>query len=392
MSICSFVGLAPYGTDAYLKTRLRQHVLQLKKDDYEIENEGLESLTEEELRVACRARGMRAPFGEAATDFMRRQMHDWLDLSLHRGLPSSLLLLSRAFTITANIKDVAEKKNLAYEKLKETLSVIPEEIVDQVAAPKNTVEELEKKIEVLKREEALIQAELEKAKVKKPLSSVKSKLQEAMKASTASSSIPLDLNEEDREVAEAERRQHLKNLAQALMDLVSGSGVATERTKFLELVKNETERLRGDLGMSAMQSGQQTSQLIFSREGASRGQEFGSEGEVAKGAAPADKDLAPLSERVSAMLQSIEKELDTVEMSIGKKMSFLDTDGDGVISQQELEQAVSYLKTNLGSEELKELYSELAALSAEQEDPSLGIKVERLANLAAQAPSDKKHK
>lgn len=42
--------------------------------------------------------------------FMRRQLQDWLDLSLHRGLPSSLLLLSRAFTITANVRDVAQKK------------------------------------------------------------------------------------------------------------------------------------------------------------------------------------------------------------------------------------------------------------------------------------------
>lgn len=53
---------------------------------------------------------MRGPFGEGAVPFMRRQLQDWLDLSLHRGLPSSLLLLSRAFTITANVRDVAQKK------------------------------------------------------------------------------------------------------------------------------------------------------------------------------------------------------------------------------------------------------------------------------------------
>lgn len=78
--------------------------MQIKQDDNEIEQEGLENLSEDELRSACRARGMRAPFGEAAAAFMRRQMQDWLDLSLHRGLPSSLLLMSRAFTITASVK------------------------------------------------------------------------------------------------------------------------------------------------------------------------------------------------------------------------------------------------------------------------------------------------
>lgn len=32
----------------------------------------------------CRARGMRAPFGEGAAPFMRRQLKEWLDLSLNR--------------------------------------------------------------------------------------------------------------------------------------------------------------------------------------------------------------------------------------------------------------------------------------------------------------------
>lgn len=48
-------------------------------------------LNEEELRAACRDRGLRAPYGEGAAQFMRRQLEDWLDLSLNRGLPSSLL-------------------------------------------------------------------------------------------------------------------------------------------------------------------------------------------------------------------------------------------------------------------------------------------------------------
>ena len=58
----------------------------MQRDDKAIENEGLENLTEEELRSACRARGMRAPFGSNAPAFMQRQLHDWLDLSLHRCL------------------------------------------------------------------------------------------------------------------------------------------------------------------------------------------------------------------------------------------------------------------------------------------------------------------
>jgi hypothetical protein len=38
--MCQFVGIAPYGTDAFLRNRLRQHLAQIKHDDYEIEQEG----------------------------------------------------------------------------------------------------------------------------------------------------------------------------------------------------------------------------------------------------------------------------------------------------------------------------------------------------------------
>lgn len=60
--------------------------------------------------------------------------------------------------------------------------------------------------------------------------------------------------------------------------------------------------------------------------------------------APADQ----LSERVSKMLHKIEKELDEVDASIGSKMHVLDTDDDGVISEAELLEAVSFLKEQLG--------------------------------------------
>lgn len=56
----------------------------MQSDDRAIKDEGLDALTDEELRHACRARGMRTPYGEQATDFMRRQLQEWLDLSLNR--------------------------------------------------------------------------------------------------------------------------------------------------------------------------------------------------------------------------------------------------------------------------------------------------------------------
>lgn len=70
--MAQFVGIASVGTDQYLRNRLRSHLAKIKKDDYEIEKEGLENLTEDELRVAARARALRAPFGEGAVVYMQR--------------------------------------------------------------------------------------------------------------------------------------------------------------------------------------------------------------------------------------------------------------------------------------------------------------------------------
>jgi hypothetical protein len=34
----------------------------------------------------CRARGMRAPFGEGAAEFMRQQLAEWIDWSLNKSV------------------------------------------------------------------------------------------------------------------------------------------------------------------------------------------------------------------------------------------------------------------------------------------------------------------
>jgi LETM1 and EF-hand domain-containing protein 1 len=44
------------------------------QDDLLIKAEGLDSLTDDELRTACKARGLKAAYGEGATMFMRKQM------------------------------------------------------------------------------------------------------------------------------------------------------------------------------------------------------------------------------------------------------------------------------------------------------------------------------
>jgi LETM1 and EF-hand domain-containing protein 1 len=128
-SLCRFVGIQPFGTDAFLRNRLRSHLHRIRDDDVDIQEEGLESLTEDELRQACRARGMRAPFGEGAAAFMQEQLAEWLDWSLNRSLPSSLLLLSRAVTVTA---PVGRPASVELASIRETLGSMPDEAVEDV--------------------------------------------------------------------------------------------------------------------------------------------------------------------------------------------------------------------------------------------------------------------
>ncbi len=54
VTLCQFVGITPFGTDSFLRGRLRQHLAQIKRDDLDIKAEGLDSLTAEEMRQACR--------------------------------------------------------------------------------------------------------------------------------------------------------------------------------------------------------------------------------------------------------------------------------------------------------------------------------------------------
>jgi hypothetical protein len=69
-------------------------------------------------------------------------LQNWLELSLSHGLPSSLLLLSRAFTLTTPTPRVATGRPGAADELgrvKETLLTLPEEVIKdvglEVAAP-----------------------------------------------------------------------------------------------------------------------------------------------------------------------------------------------------------------------------------------------------------------
>ena len=159
VNMCKFVNIPAYGTDTFLRYQLRAALKNIKADDRLIASEGVSTLTYDELRAACRSRGMRWD-GESTTS-MRTQLEDWLELSLGAALPSSLLILSRAFTITHQRLEDAEAA--AVSDLEATLASLPDEVLKKVeleaCATEDSAAQKLRRLESLRHEEVMIAEE-----------------------------------------------------------------------------------------------------------------------------------------------------------------------------------------------------------------------------------------
>ncbi|XP_044581410.1 mitochondrial proton/calcium exchanger protein-like isoform X2 [Cotesia glomerata] len=157
VALCRVLDTQTLGTSNFLRFLLRMKLRNLAADDRVIEKEGVETLTRAELQQACRARGMRA-YG-MPENRLRDQLNQWLDLSIHKKVPPSLLLLSRAMMIPDTIP--------MSDKLKATISALPDDVL---ARTKGAIGDKEGKvdhrtnIEIIKLEEKRIEEERQEQK------------------------------------------------------------------------------------------------------------------------------------------------------------------------------------------------------------------------------------
>ena len=165
VALCRVLDVQTLGTTNFLRFLLRMRLRSLAADDKLIEKEGIDSLTRSELQQACRARGMRA-YGLPESK-LKEQLSQWLDLSLTKKVPPSLLLLSRALMVPESIP--------MSDKLKATISALPETVV---ARTQGAIGEKEGKmdhktnIEIIKMEERKIEEERQEKKESEPQPSV----------------------------------------------------------------------------------------------------------------------------------------------------------------------------------------------------------------------------
>lgn len=155
VSICRYMNINAFGTDNILLFHIQNRMRQIKLDDRAILQEGIENLTNRELNAACVARGIRT-LGNSL-DRLRDELEQWLDLHLNHQVPSTLLILSRAFSFTDN--------TMTHEDaLRVTFNSLPDNLVNE--AELHVLEHMgtstyKQKLDVLEEQEELIENESE---------------------------------------------------------------------------------------------------------------------------------------------------------------------------------------------------------------------------------------
>ncbi|XP_034685889.1 mitochondrial proton/calcium exchanger protein-like [Vitis riparia] len=343
VNMCKYMGISPFGTDAYLRYMLRKRLQWIKNDDRLIQAEGVESLSEAELREDCRERGM---LGLRSVEEMRQQLRDWLDLSLNHSVPSSLLILSRAFTVSGKVRPE--------EAVQATLSSLPDEVVDTVgitALPsEDSVSERRRKLEYLEMQEELIKEEEEKeeeeqAKIKETVVSQEDLALKEMTIPTAREA------QEQARARAVEKQEQLCELSRALAVLASASSVSREREEFLRLVNKEIELYNSMVEKEGTDGEKEAMEAYRAAR---------DESDHAAKVEVGDEVSSALIDRVDAMLQNLEKEIDDVDAKIGDRWRLLDRDYDGKVTPEEVAAAALYLKDTLGKEGIQELISNLS--------------------------------
>lgn len=151
VAMAKFLNLTAYGTNTFLRYVVERKLREIRQDDKMIEAEGVENLSLAELQSACRDRGLKGV--SKSRELLRDHLRNWLDLSLNQKIPIGLLILANSFKITEtmNVKDA----------LRETLYHMPDSLVDEIRLQLKS--DAERKLAVLREEAEAIQAEAQEA-------------------------------------------------------------------------------------------------------------------------------------------------------------------------------------------------------------------------------------
>ncbi|KAK9466581.1 LETM1-like protein-domain-containing protein [Lipomyces arxii] len=157
VAMARYMNLPTFGTDLVLRYQIRHRMRQTKRDDRAIDYEGIDSLSITELQSACQSRGIKSHGVSPAR--LRDDLQNWLDLRLRQDVPSTLLVLSAAYTYGAG-----ESVDSHYDALLSVLSSIPDELYHEAELEVHHAEGTatnKQRLEVVKEQEELIKDENE---------------------------------------------------------------------------------------------------------------------------------------------------------------------------------------------------------------------------------------
>lgn len=155
VAMCKYMSLRPFGTDSILRYQIRHRLLTIIKDDKAIDYEGVDSLSLPELQMACSQRGIKT--SDVSPGRLREDLETWLDLRLRQKIPSTLLILSSAYTYGDN-----QSTDSYYDALLAVLSSIPDEVYN--VAKLELSDDSKLKLNILKEQDELIEEENEREK------------------------------------------------------------------------------------------------------------------------------------------------------------------------------------------------------------------------------------
>lgn len=208
ISLCRYMNLNTFGSSNFLRFQLQNSINKLKEDDLWILKEGISSMTPEELKAACHARGIRTI--DVSINYMHRELQQWIDLQVRHAVPAPILILSRAFALSEGLK--------IEDAIRVTVSSLPDQAIHEASELSEGAQPTEK-IAIIKEQERLIVEDLESRGIKAE--------------STASKDSPLS-------------SEQIESIQEAFVTFATDEPMKLEREK-LEKIKKERSTLKESL-------------------------------------------------------------------------------------------------------------------------------------------------
>ncbi|EUC67390.1 leucine zipper EF-hand transmembrane-like protein [Rhizoctonia solani AG-3 Rhs1AP] len=326
VSICRYMGLNAFGTDNFLRYQIRSRLVEIRRDDEVILNEGVDSLSTKELQHACQSRGLRT-IGVSPSR-LREEMGEWIDLHLTNRVSGVLLILSRAFMWDRD-GDVPVLKGL-----ESVMSSLPDTLLSEAELEVDSEKaSYKQKLEVLQQQEELIDDEAEQeAKeedVRRQRRAAEERAKREEEALTAQALLPESELQAPAEEDDARMTtEQLTELGEALSILSAKSSVIKERDELRALME-ENQRVEEE---NAAQK---------------------AEGE------PATTPSNPLIKKIRAMLTKVDQQLEAYDTKVGSSLQMITCDSQGKIPVHDLERALRVIKHAPGEDEIEGLVHKL---------------------------------